>query len=64
MVKKFSKVFYILQTRPKLRVCGYAFNKREARYVADEIQIVTGKKGRIVEFTRNELEDLGYERRN
>lgn len=54
------KVYYVIQTVPKYRVCGYSFNKKEANAVANKIKEITDVQGYVIEFTRSELKELGY----
>lgn len=60
----FNSVFYIVQTAPVFKTCGYTFEKSIAKKVAKVIQKYTGTPGRIVEFSREELDKLAFPSRN
>lgn len=51
----FYKVFYIYQVVPELKLCGFVFSERLANEISGFIFDRTGKVGRIVSFTRDEL---------
>lgn len=57
---KFENVYYVVQTRPRLSVCGYTFTEDEANVMAQVVRELTGETGRIVHFTRKELKKLNY----
>jgi ribosomal protein S6 len=58
--KRFKKVYYIVQTAPVLKTCGHTFSPQKAEALAQFVGQLTGQKGKIVEFTRNELRKLNY----
>lgn len=60
MGKEFSKVYYIVQTKPFLRTCGYSFSRKQAQAIAKDIRLLTGEKGKVIEFSRDELKDLEF----
>ena len=51
----FYKVFYIYEVVPRLRLCGFVFSEKLADEIAAFIFERTGKSGRIISFTRDEL---------
>lgn len=59
-MKRFNKVYYVIQTAPRFKVCGHSFSKKFAQFVASQIQPLTGEKGHVISFTREELQKLGY----
>lgn len=60
--KKFKKIYYIIQTTPIFKTCGYAFSKQTADFVAEQVLLLTGQRGKVVEFDREELKDLNFKK--
>lgn len=58
--ERFKVVYYVAQTQPKLQICGFTFDKREAEQMSLEVKKVTGAKGKIIMFTRNQIKRLNY----
>lgn len=63
MKEQFKTVYYIVQVVPKLKVCGFSFDKRKADKLALLVQKYTGHKGRIIKFSRAELTKLNFTRK-
>lgn len=61
--KKFKKIFYVVQTKPVLKTCGYTFNPKVAAHMAKKVGELTGVKGKIIEFTRDELDNLAFNKK-
>lgn len=58
--KQFKKVYFVIQTIPHFSVCGYCFNKKEAEEVAKYVNMVTGTSGRVISFTRKQIQELNF----
>jgi hypothetical protein len=57
---RFSRVFYVAQTTPIFKICGYTFTLHEAESISGAILQVTGVAGRIIEFSRDDIESYGF----
>jgi hypothetical protein len=55
MKAPFYKVYYIYQVVPTFRLCGFVFSAKLAEEISHFIFNQTGKTGKIVSFTRDEL---------
>lgn len=60
--RKFKKIYYIIQTVPQFKTCGHAFKRSAAEIIAQQVYLLTGEPGQIVEFSREELQRLGYKK--
>lgn len=60
--RRFKKIYYIIQTVPNFKTCGHAFSRRTAEFVAQQVYLLSGEPGQIVEFSRDELKELGYKK--
>lgn len=60
MKKRFKEVYYIIQTQPLYKVCGFCFNREDAETLAQAVETLTGVKGKVISFTREELKKLNY----
>jgi hypothetical protein len=58
--KKANHVYYVVQTQPVLRTCAITFEKDRAEKLSLYIKKLTGVKGKIVEFSKNELQELDF----
>jgi hypothetical protein len=56
--KQFKTIFYVVQTRPILKTCGYTFDSKVANKMAWKIKQLTGVRGKVIEFSRDELSAL------
>lgn len=66
MAKKklqFDKVYYIVQVVPLFKICGHTFDPKEAKALSKLVHRETGLAGRVIEFSRENLEELGYAQR-
>jgi hypothetical protein len=59
-MKKFKKVYYIIQTVPFFKVCGFTFKEAQAKSLNKKIKQITGTKGVVVEMSRQEIESLNF----
>lgn len=55
---EFKNVYYVVQVLPKFNVCGYTFTKEQANQMSREVRKYTGVPGRIIEFSREQLQEL------
>lgn len=62
MKKRFKYVYYVVQTYPIFKICGYGFNKKEAEFVSHMVKELTGKEGKIIRFSRKQIKELEYTR--
>lgn len=58
--KQFSNVYYIVQTSPIMHTCGFTFSLARAKNLAKLVYQQTGEPGKIITFSRDELQELGY----
>lgn len=59
---KFETIFYVVQTQPVLKTCGFTFDKTVAKKMRQKIGQLTGVPGKIIEFSREELKELNFKR--
>ncbi|MGL5923710.1 hypothetical protein [Chroococcidiopsis sp.] len=59
---RFTRVFYVAQVTPIIKICGYTFTLQEAELLSETIRHVTGTAGRIIEFSREEIESYEFPR--
>lgn len=57
---QFKVMYCIVQTRPLLSLCGITFTEEVAEDLAEYVGSVTGTKGKVISFTREELQTLDY----
>jgi hypothetical protein len=53
-------VYYIIQTNPVLKICGYSLTKENAERGKTQVERITGSKSVILEFKRSDLLELNY----
>jgi hypothetical protein len=58
--KKFQKVYYVIQTVPFFKVCGFTFRKSQALVINKKIKEITGIDGVVVKMSRSEIESLNF----
>lgn len=58
--ERFEIVYFVVQTYPLFKTCGITFDKRRADALVFLIKKLTGQEGKIIQFTREELEELNY----
>jgi hypothetical protein len=58
--KKWKKVYFVIQTYPFFQTCGFTFSRKYADSIASQIGHLTGTKGRVVDFTRENLKKLDF----
>jgi len=57
---KFDKVYYLVQTKPSLLISGHDFNLESVQEVQRKFLEYANTETQIVEFSRDELVELGY----
>lgn len=60
---QFDKVYYIVQVVPLFKICGFTFDSKEAKALSKLVKKETGLPGRVIEFSRESLQELDFAQR-